>query len=120
MESDIKVAPEAPPNLILIYVDEDPQDVENLDQIHIANVVVSDGKLELIVVEEHEELGRLRTAITGIRSKETLPLTIERMKEMEGEQVLVLGKRQVSPEEPEYIYGVHEEINRYGFSGEVR
>ena len=114
-ERDIKVTPEAPPNSILIYVDEDPEDVNNINQVHIANVAVSEGKLELIVIEEHEGIGRLRTAIIEIQAKETLPLTIEQMED----DTLVMGDRPVTPEEPEYIYAVQEDLIHYGFLGKV-
>ena len=117
IERDIKVIPEAPPNSILIYVDEDPEDVNNINQVYIADVAVSEGKLELIVIEEHEEIGRLRTAIIEIQAKETLPLTIEWM---EDDATLVMGYRPVTPEEPEYIYAVQEDIIKYGFLGKVR
>ena len=114
-ERDIKVTPEAQPNSILIYVDEDPEDVNNINQVHIANVAVSEGKLELIVIEEHEGIGRLRTAIIEIQAKETLPLTIEQMED----GTLVRGDRPVTPEEPEYIYAVQEDLIHYGFLGKV-
>ena len=116
IERDINVTPEAPPNSILIYADEDPEDVNNINQVHIANVAVSEGKLELIVIEEHEEIGRLRTAIIEIQVKETLPLTIEWMED----NALVMGDRPVTPEEPEYIYAVQEDLIQYGFLGKVR
>jgi hypothetical protein len=117
VDRDIKVVPEAPANSINIYVDEDPEDINNLNQVHIANLSVYEGKLELIVVEDHEEIGRLRTVIFEIQAKETLPLTIERMKD---DGTLVMGDIQVTPEEPGYIYAVQEELLQYGFLGEVR
>ena len=117
VERDIKVTPEALPNSILIYVDEDPENVNNINQIHIANVAVSEGKLELIVIEKHEKIGRLRTAIIEIQAKETLPLTIEWM---EDDGTLVMGDKPVTPEEPEYIYAVQEDLTKYGFLGKVR
>jgi hypothetical protein len=120
VDSAAKITPDAPLNSILIYVDEDPEEVQNLNKIHIANVVVSEGNLELIVLEEHDEVGRLRAAIIEIGAKETLPLTIEKVEELEGERVFVLGERPITPEEPEYIYAVEEELLQYGFSGEVR
>jgi hypothetical protein len=117
VDRNIKIAPNAPPNSILIHVDVDSEDLHNLNQVYIANVVVSEGKLELIVVDEHEEIGRLRTAIIEIQAKEKLPLTVERM---EDDGTLVMGDITVTPEEPEFIYAVQEELARYGFLGEVR
>ena len=114
IERDIKLIPEAPPNSILIYVDENPEDVNNINLIHIANIMISEGKLELIIIKEHEEIGRLRTAIIEIQAKETLPLTIE-LREDDG--TVVIGDKLVRPKEPEYIYAVQKNLINYGFLG---
>ena len=119
-EEDTKETPEAPPNSILIYVDEDPEDVNNINKVHIANVTVSEGKLELIVIEEHEEIGRLRTAIIEIQAKETLPLIFEEMTEIDGEVVLAMKEKEIYPEETEYIYAVKDELEGYGFRSEIQ
>ncbi len=120
VERDNKVTPEATPNSILIYVDEDPEDANNVNRVHIANLMVSEEKLELIVIEEHEEIGRLRATMIEIQAKETLPLTFEEMTEIDGENVLAMKEKKVTPEEPEYIYAVQEELANYGFYGELR
>ena len=96
---------------------EDYEDINNLNRIHIANVVVSEGKLQLIVVEEHEDIERLKLAVNEIQAKETLPLTIEWM---EDDGTLVMGDKPVTPKDSEYIYAVQDDLVRYGFLGRVK
>ena len=101
---------------IEIFTDEDAEDINNIKQIHIANLVVSEEKLDLIVIEGHEEIERLRTAIIDIQAKETLPLEVERY--IDGNYLLV--EIQVSKISEEYPYAVQYELLKYGYRSEIR
>lgn len=103
---------------IEILISEDILDPENMNEIHIADVIVQpDGELELVVVEQdyEEDIQKLRIALEEMQKKETLPLEVERMEE----GTLVLGEIQVSPGKPEYVYAVERALVRYGFRGRV-
>ena len=103
---------------ILIY--EDILDPENINEIHIADVIVQpDGELQLIILKQEyeEDVEKLKFALEEIKTKKTLPLEVERMGK---DDTLVLGEIQVSSNKmPEYAYAVERALVRYGFVSRV-
>ena len=104
--------------VIMISIPEDYNDVNNLKEIHIANVTVNNnGEFGLVVIKDNPSIEELETAIKKIESEEGLFLEYE---DKEGDK-LVLKKELVKPGDPRYIYAVTDELAaKYGFKTDMR
>jgi len=105
-------------NVIMVSVPEDGGDIDNIKEIHIANVTVNNnGKFELVVIKDGSSVEELKTAIKKIESDEGLFLEYENK---EGDK-LVLKKELVKPGDPRYIYAVNDELAaKYGFKTDMK
>lgn len=105
------------PKLIEVYVDEDPQDPNNVKEIHIADVTISDrGELGLIVIKDVPDIERLKSAIKEIESKEGLFLEYEER----GGDTFYLKSELIRPGDPRYAYALEGEFAYYGFIAETK
>ncbi len=102
---------------IMISIDEDPNDPNNLNEIHIANVTVNHGELGLVVIKDVPDIKRLRSTLEEIKAKEGLFLEYD---DKVGD-TYYLKMELISPTDPRYIYALEGELARdYGFRVDVR
>jgi len=102
------------PNTIKLSVDEDFFDVNNLKEIHFADVYVINGRISWKEMggARSADIETLKKALTEINSRESLPL----MYEPELGRIMSMD---VLKNDSNYIYAVAEYLGNEGFSAEV-
>lgn len=106
-----------------VFVDEDPNDPNNLKEIKIAIITVgmSDGNLTLDpAVGTDIDLTRLNSALAEIKKRPTLMLTSESERIIDGSPALVMGAQEIKKDDPDYVYAVKETLRmEFGFKTEI-
>lgn len=107
---------------IEVYVDEEPNNPDNLNRIHVADIRIElPGTLNMTIIKGSGEITGLKAALADIESKaHRTMITYEDIETIDGQPALVMKARPVTSNEPEYIYGVADLLPSYGFIGEVK
>lgn len=88
---------------------------ENNAESHVADVLVKDGRIEMVDVEKSPEAERLSAALQEL-SNTTLFTTIDTFEVINGSRVMALKKYPVSPYSPEYIHTLGDTLSlEYGY-----
>ncbi|MDP2750706.1 MAG: hypothetical protein Q8O89_07795 [Nanoarchaeota archaeon] len=100
-----------------IYIDEAPNDPDNLKKIHIADINIKQGELDLVVIKDVPEIARLKSALDEIKAKENLLLEYD---DKVGD-TYYLKTELIGPTDPRYAYALEGElVLTYGFRAEMR
>ncbi|MDO9399166.1 MAG: hypothetical protein Q7T79_00550 [bacterium] len=104
---------------IEVFVDEDENDPNNINKIHIGNIGLNDKReLDLTIITEGKYAENLRKQVDAIKLKKTLKLPYEEFKRIWLIiKVLELKKIDINSDDPRYIFAVEREL--VGFETEI-
>lgn len=100
---------------IKVYVYEDENDPDNLNEIHVGDITNKGGKLELSIVTPGEAASKLQKAFVDITSRKSLRCKEENPKRIDGRIVYVLTRTDVAPDpkNSRYIWAIADALNGF-------
>ncbi|MFH1896734.1 MAG: hypothetical protein ABH886_00575 [Candidatus Desantisbacteria bacterium] len=107
---------------IEVYVDENENDPNNINEVHIGDIVSKEGKLTLSIVATGKAASILQKAFVNITSRKSLQSRTDKLRRIDGEDVHVSTRIDVSPDpnNPQYIWAIARTLEReYGFNCDV-
>ena len=110
--------PELSARRIELFIEEDPADDENTNEVEVATIVLDQktGNLSLEDLKEDRLSSTIHTALEGLNSRNTLEVESDLQNEADGRNTSSLTKTYISKTDEKYAWAVGRYLKmKYGF-----